>query len=285
MKELMFNWIAELYADAYTNMKIGETVKEAMGGGESSASVACQSVIDMCINQICPAISGIGLAIAIVFFLIALLELSTSERLTLEFFIKFFSKLVISVVLISSCSQLVNACVDFGNALTISLTGPATGGPGYTWEEIKNNYYDSFKEADLAWIFMVIDSLSGILIINIVSKVLTVVIYIVSFTRMLEMGVRGALMPIALGMMSDDGWRGAGGRYIRKFLAVCSQGAVLVLIGELSNTVMLTCSNAMMDFSDGVPATGSFLVLLGVAFASVSLMFKSMGIINDVFGA
>ena len=39
--------------------------------------------------------------------------------------------------------------------------------------------------------------------------------------------------PIAMGLMSDDGWRGAGGRYLKKFLAVCCQSAVLVVIGGL----------------------------------------------------
>ena len=109
-------------------------------------------------------------------------------------------------------------------------------------------------------------------------------------------------MPIACALLSDDGWRGAGGRYIRKFIGICAQGAVMVVIGQLTGGIMgAICSSmkssmrAKVDtaianagtkpgFGLVIDIVESTVAIVGIGVACVSLMFKSIGIVNDVFG-
>lgn len=106
----------------------------------------------------------------------------------------------------------------------------------------------------------------------------------------MEMSVRASFMPIAFALLADDGWRGAGGRYIRKYLAICCQSVVLCMIGGLHsiafNKLILVFNTNIAEggAADGsVP--GAMLFMFGLSFATISLMFKSIGIVNDVFGA
>ena len=59
---------------------------------------------------------------------------------------------------------------------------------------------------------LIITSLVNGMIISLAAMVMEVVSYIIAFSRMLELGVRAAGMPIAMGMLGDDGWRGDGSK-------------------------------------------------------------------------
>lgn len=283
MKDTIIGWVCDLYADTYSNMFLGDIIAEATGAGTGVASSIMDEVREFCIGTIAPGLSAVGVAIAITFFLIALVELSTTERLTLEFFIKFFTKLVVSIFVIALCPEITEACINFGNTITNYLND-IDGASVMSRNEIYDKYWTYFHDTyPVQWLVMVIQALSGILIIFIASMILSVIAYIVSFTRLLELGVRAAFMPIAVSLLSDDGWRGSGGRYIRKFIAICCQGGALVIIGRLTNLAMSACVTTQLSRPD-LSNTMGYLVMLGVGFASASLMFKSIGLINDVFG-
>ena len=256
---------------------------------------------------------GIGLAIALLFFLIALLELITQDRLTIEYFAKFFGRLAISVALILICPTLVEKISDFASAFSTEVSGIDFSG---SFIDGSNNLSDaiSSKEGEindifsgmgegLNWIIMLVEFIMTFCVISIVSLVLMVVAYILALTRIIEMTARGVFLPIAFGLMSDDGWRGAGGRYIRKYVAILCQGAVIVVIAKVMTALMVSVfttqiSQMAANVGDGGFATdlmetaatvgnpiGLLLFLLGICIAGISVMFKSIGIVNDLFGA
>lgn len=282
--EFIKNWVVGLYQNTYENMLLDAKINEAMGNGEGAASVVTSQVLEACINDIAPAFVGIGLALSVLFFLIQLVELGTSERLTFEYFIKFFTKLIIAVALIAYCEDLIKGCVNFGNGF-MNIISNGNLSPGLTPEEMGQRVSEAFDNASgISWIGLLVSSVFSIGIINIVSQGIAAIVYIIGFTRILELGVRGALMPVALGLMADDGWKGSAGRYIKKFIAICAQGGVLMIIGKISNIAMGAAALAG-NYSSEASLSGSFIMLLGVAIATVSVLFKSMSVVNDVFGA
>lgn len=250
------------------------------------------------------AMQGLGVALALLFFIIALLELTTTERLTLEFFIKFFGKLVISVGLIGVCPRITAAISDFATAFTSLVVGSGlTSGtlqltPETRWESTLKAFFVTSTEA-VGWIVMIFEGVIMMLIFCIVFIVLFVISYIIALTRLIEMTVRGVFLPIAFALISDDGWRGAGGRYVKKYVAICCQGAILVMIAKVMTSIL---SAVMADGFDkmtkhsvtggllesmtdmGTPF-GLLIFAVGICIAGVSVMFKSIGIVNDVFGA
>lgn len=275
--------VATWYADSISKCNVGKTISDIMGGGgdgASTISAVSKKAMETCYSLM-GDMSSVGLAIAILFFVMALIELITTERFTLEFFIKFFGKLAVAMILIVNAQPLAEGIVKFGEGLQETIV-VSVEGENYV-DEVRKTAYDAkyneiMNTPGLSLIAVIMDSLT-LLLINMITWVLEAVVYLIAFTRLLEMGVRGIFIPIAIGLMSDDGWHGAGGRYIKKFLAICSQGAVLVAIGVITETAM----RQTLIVKDGMAP--NILIVLGLAFASISLMFKSIGIVNDVFGA
>lgn len=126
------------------------------------------------------------------------------------------------------------------------------------------------------------------------SLAIKVLVYVIAFTRLIELCARGCFIPIAAGLVSDDGWRGAGGRYFRKFLAICSQSAILVVIGKIASYALGTIGNSILTNLPSLVTAGTMgilniggqlAIMIGIGIAMVSVMFKSIGIVNDAFGA
>lgn len=302
--EKTITFLAKFIWGALTNLNIGNTVMDALGyNGGNSASAISAGLKAYALNFQEP-LQAVGAAIAMAFFLIQLLELTTQERFTIEFFIKFFGKLVISIALILACKTITEQLWNFGEAFTSLINKnytTVTAGTtlGNSSEALKDKLNDNSQEGnsdkqqfidaavneykDVNTISLILEFGVVGLVLYLMSLILIIVVYIVSFTRVLEMSVRAVFMPIAFALLSDDGWRGAGGRYIKKFIAICAQGAVLILIGEVASFAILTSMTTVG--SNNGNFLMSIVIDLGIAYAGISMMFRSIGIINDVFGA
>lgn len=156
-------------------------------------------------------------------------------------------------------------------------------------------------------------------IFHIVAMVITLVVMFIVITRVLELYVRGAFLPIAAALMSDDGWKGAGGRYFRKLMSLATQNAVVLVVtnvfGLMAKTTMENefvraitsqtgCTGTPSDphqtladiaickaCLDEIPAPISLpffkpmLLCIVICVAGISLMFKANAIVDDLWGA
>lgn len=292
------DWAGKIY-DLFQKMNIAKIIMGALGVGDSTMSSISKSLINFSVSA-SEIFQGLGLALALLFFLIAMLELITQDRFNLEFFIKFFGKLVLSIALITVSTTLTHGIIVFGDKLAVvtqdfvKTQSFGDGDSAYTYSDEDETYNPDTDAGRKAYVKEVEDTdpklWDGIMtllqyfIFWIFTQILTVVIYIVCMTRLIEMATRAIFMPIAFALLSDDGWRGAGGRYIRRFLAICAQGAVIAVIGIVGQFIIIAGPLSIgADGNGGIMMR--FLITLGCCFATVSLMFKSIGIINDVFGA
>ena len=150
------------------------------GGVMASAEAQMRTIITNGMN----AMQGVGLAIALLFFIISMIELAQSERFTLEVFIKFFAKLVIAIALIFYCDKLITGIHDFGGVLTDWVAGINLAGQGFDGDtKIINNYnYENNGHFFLAatkgvgWIMMIFE---GVLI-TLIMIIVCLVVYIIS---------------------------------------------------------------------------------------------------------
>lgn len=276
-------------------------------------------------SNVIPAMASLGMAIAVVFWMVGFIEMVTEDRMSPEMFIKSFAKLAISIFLCAYASDIANAIRLFGDALMDEIAGLISGlnfggvsgldpflsseenplenvfatlslpkdvlkvtlsdGPSMDLDKYAEKLATENGDMNFLAVYGLTFSLMPLLIITAFAMVL--VCFIVQATRILEMGVRSAFLPIAFGLIADDGWRGAGGRYIKKYIAICSQGAVLVLIGHLTTLLMNTTIQTTLVADNGGIFTFYYGagMCLAVGIACVSVMFKSIGFINDVFGA
>lgn len=270
-------------------------------GGTGNAGTAAKSVSDLSaqLNNlitggggIINAMKGVGFALAALFFLISMIELINQDRLTIELFVKFFARLAVGVAAVSYSDEIYRLCSSFGAALTREITTAFEASAQFNVPTNIGQLINSKHSGIFEAIGCLVSVALGMLPCYLVGFIVLILTYVIAFTRLLEMGARGCFLPIAMGLMSDDGWRGAGGRYLKKFIAVCSQSAALVVIAGLSSYLLGTLAQTVID---GIVATGGDIdigtlagnvaLMCGVGVAMVSAMMKSIGIVNDVFGA
>lgn len=287
---------------------------------------------NLVINQLMPATAGVGLAIAVVFFLISVIGLVTEDRFTPEFLVKFFAKLAIAIAVILWSDSILKAMIEFGDAfgnmfsnitnnVNLGVNGVSAGNAyndyvssviahvstatGYTFEGNINPFEGKWKKTGggdaVGLIYCIGMALSmnfssGLIIMFscILIPALQGSIMFVQLSRYIELYARGAFLPIAGAVMSDDGWKGAGGRYFKKLFALCTQSAAI----SLSCVIISVCEQAYL--ADAlVEATGSAsgpiaivgvgpkVILMGgiIAIAGIAFMFKSLNLMNDLWGA
>lgn len=240
-------------------------------------------------TKVIEGLTAVGLSIVAVFFLISLIELAMQDRMTIEMFIKHFSKAAIGVAVVSASSQLFTGITAFGTELSTTVQGVLGPNNVGNWSSGLTGVAKEINKANPSvfdQIGVYASVIGTIVPLYLVCLAITVVTYMIAFTRLIELCARGCFLPIAAGLMADDGWRGSGGRYIKKLIAVCSQVAVLIVISTISATILAKIADGVVDgLKKNYSDITNLLYLIGAGLAMVSAMFKSMGIVNDVFGA
>ena len=260
-----------------------------------------QSVVDAFVYPIIDALKPTGYALVMLFFIISLVELAMSERMTLEYMIKYFSKLVIGYAAVYWSDEIYDKVRSLGVGLT-NFIGGYGGMTSTAYTDALQEPFEAFVEngGAASWIPLLAASLLIGGFILLISFAVMAAVFINIFTWVLEMGVRGIFLPVACALLSDDGWRGAGGRYLKKFLGVCSQGMVMTAVMLLLRTVVTGVVNSLtdnlaesltsdagavancMEFIGSVSITS--VILIAIMIAGVGVMMKSMSIVSDVFG-
>ena len=266
------------------------------GSGDASYISTIQTSLTSFVENAIEGLKPVGFAITLLFFLTSIIELAKEERLTIEVFVKHFSRFFIAAAFIVNADKIYDALYNIGNGLGVYIQTylESTGASPLDDANWANYMTKKLFEADVAALPVdeSLDMVKGItnlasvlpsgLLLCLGASAMLAVMYFIAFSRLLEMSIRGIFIPVAMGLLADDGWRGAGGRYLKKFLAVCAQVAVLVAISSVATYIITTASDSILGGED---VMGALVILLGIGFAMVSAMFKSIGITNDVFGA
>ena len=276
--------------------------KETQGGG---AIGIIQGYLTTGVRDGMKSLQSFGYSICTMFFLIQLIELAMSEQFTLEYFIKYFSKLVVGYIAVYFAPEIFEKLINLGNALADAVGKiNILGNYGEDNVDIQAELYNTFDNVTRnsgvgVAVILLMFSILMVFPLLIAALCEYVVVYIILATRIFEMAIRGLFLPVALALLSDDGWKGSGGRYLKKFLAICVQGSVLVLIGKISTAAQTYATIAQAEgigtATESSTLGETFLIVLNsakilcvaiaIAAAAISIMFKSINVVNDVFGA
>lgn len=275
MSDGIKKWIEEMLGSIVENAGLGKTIENNIS---KTYGILDDGGTAM---EIMNAIVPVGMAICILFFLLALNDLAMSDRMNLEMFIKFFSKLAIGAFFCMNCKYLVN----LGLGLTDWVKGIVITAKDTTVPDDLGKIDVTGLLSGGQWILTVLAvGLIG-LVLQLAFAVAAACAMVACFSRIMEIGLRTAFLPIAIGFVSEDGWKGAGGRYLKKYMALCVQGPAMIVIAKLQTAII---TQPLKAFIAGTGSSAQLLTsvipLIGITFATVGLLFKSIGVINDVFG-
>lgn len=226
------------------------------------------------------AIMPVALMLLCIYFLIALMDKFSSENFTWEQMVRQMCMFLLGFFLIDRGFELLNLLFELGVDFVNTVNDWIQGDMGNT--SLSDEIIKQYKEAKFSSFKIVNEVLKfGYLILPwALSWVLGLCVKIICYTRLIEIYIRAAFAPIAFSDFFHNGFQGSGWRFLKSFLAVCLQGAVILCIGAVFSALMPVIFNLSGD-TDFFPAMGRYLAILA---AAVMLMFKSLSLTKEFVG-
>lgn len=139
----------------------------------------------------------------------------------------------------------------------------------------------------LAGIYEVLDSIVPVLALIIpwlVTLICEAIVKIVTLTREIEIYTRAAFLPVALGD-SYNGVTSGGARFLKNFLAVCLQGALIVVILIIADAMSAAYITNISVSGSGIDAImGVVIMPIIYRVAATGLILKSMPLAKEICG-
>ena len=205
----------------------------------------------------------IGYLLLMLYFVLELLDLTTKESFSLEQLLKMTIKLFIGILLIANGFDILFRLVEFSDGLIMSTIG---GVDSESTSIAKALIYSELEP--LPWyeaIFYPFQRLGDV----VRGGLLTVIYKFMIYGRVIEIAVRALFAPVAMANIYQGGLNSSGMRYLKKFLAICLQGAIMYACVIVTVTIQSNIGD---------------LEGLILALVSISVMIKSKSWANDVVG-
>lgn len=274
------NLIMAMY-DAACGDKLIEDTADILSISDCRTSIggAFSGFIDGGAKLAYTSLTSVALSLIVMYFLFSITDKVAQGQMTIEIFVPEFIKLLAAAFLVLEGYNFFKLLISLGESIT------KTVGNSFTNDRTTNNLrYMVETNADDSAIVQV--SVLAVLIIPTIFGLLArLSIYVVCIGRALEIIVRLALSPIAVADVFGNGLNSGGFRYIKKFLAVTLQGAVIVVIIHIMGTLNATLAIPPDNDTSVSALFGNLMKVVFVNLAGVSLIIKSQSIVNDVVGA
>ena len=209
----------------------------------------------------------IAYALIILYFAMKVLEMATEDRLSLAIFLRTTIWLILSLMLVNNSLSLATKFIEFSNALFSALQDGFVDGTGAN-VRILQEWLDKLSEKRQLSVLVGYTIELGIM--QLAKGAGDLVMWFFVWHRVIEMGIRGAFLPIGIANMFDDLRRSIGFLYMKKFMAACLRGCVLLCCLILIKAVSVT--------------SGSVWLTIQITFGAIVVMIKSSSISQDVVG-
>lgn len=247
------------------NVTLGKDMKEVITGNTTTDMMKSMKPVYTDI------VSPVGEALIVLFFLIELIDKTTKDNFSVEHFFKLMLKVVIAKFLIENGWDILTGCINVGSNLAGAITSDPKGLTSKS--KVLDQYAKEIQETNtignlgmiiqwfLPWVFAWI------------SKMICIVI---CWGRMIELGVRAVTAPISMADIFQDGTHSGGFRYLRKFLGVCLQAAVIMIVIQVSGIIQ--------DLIIGKDTVTMFKAVV-VGLSTCMLVVRSQQFASDLVGA
>lgn len=249
-------------------------------GGKFSAALSVVSRLNK--NVIQP----IAVMLLFIYFMIALVDKMSSENFTWEQLWRQMAMLLAAKYLIENGFDLLKLLFELGMAVaskvesfTVSLSQNPDSG---VTDETAKVIIEGFKEGlGLGGIMKVFESMIlfiYLLIPWLLSWIMRLCVSIICYSRIIEIYARATFAPIALSDFFHSGLQSGGWRYLKNFLAVSLQGAMLLVIAVIFSALF---KQLTVDEQNLFSFIGTYLAFFASA---IMLMFKSLSLTKELLG-
>lgn len=233
------------------------------------------------------AIQPIAIMLMLIYFIIALVDKASSENFTWEQWGRQMCMFLASFYLINHGFDIMKLLFELG--LSLSSDVYALVRSDLTAEDkldVVTKVIETFRESTGVPTKFLKDIVLFIYLLVpwLLCWVMGLVVKIICYTRIIEIYVRAVFAPIALSDFFHSGLQGAGWRFLKSFLAVCIQGAMILVIAALYSA-LFNVATGSVDESLAIEGLFKFLgVFVALMASACMLMFKSLGLSREMLG-
>ena len=253
------------------------------------------SVFGSIMGVIRPLYEGIkvfGVMLLFIYFLVSLIDKSCTENVSLEQMGRQFVMLIVAKLLIDHGFYLMESLFSFGSEATKMVDVHSFATTEMDVQALVNTFLTQsedglpsiLKALNVSYVLV----FCQLLLPWLGSWLMRLAVFVVGFSRLIEIYTRAALCPIALADFFQHGLQGAGWRFLKSFLAICLQGLTMMIIMAVFS-VLFSHVPDIVRLIYGDPEGGVNLffyigIFLMIYASTVMLLFKSLTLTKELVG-
>ena len=275
MFDSMFDAIEEWMRDLLTGMVTSNLTTMFTDVNEKTGEVATQvgmtpqgwnsniyNMVQSLSNSVIVPIAGIIITMVLCYELISMLtERNNLHDVDTWMFFKYFFKMWVAVFLVSNTWTITMAVFDVGQSVVNSAAGTISGSTAIDISSFTSTISTTMESMELGELFVL---MLETFILSFCMKVMSVLIMVIMFGRMIEIYLYTSVAPIPFATMSNREWGQMGTNYFRGLFALAFQAfLMMVCVGIYAALV------ASIELTDNVHSA-----LFGVAAYTIILCFS-----------
>ena len=284
LSDWLTGWLKELLIDGIlgnleglfdtVNAKVGE-ISVQVGTAPAEWNAGVFSLIRQLSETVILPIAGLILTFVATYELIQMLiDRNNLHDIDYWIFFKWIFKTAISILILSNTFNIVMAVFDVSQSVIADAAGLVQGSTDVT--------PDMLAELETTLEGMGLGPLLGLfmqsMLISVAMPVMSIVIFVITYGRMLEIYMLTSLAPIPVATLSNRELGGTGQNYLRSLFAVGFQG-LLILVCVAIYAVLI------QNIATGGDPIGAIWGAMGYTVLLTFMLFKTGGIAKSVFGA
>ncbi len=275
IKEMLQGWVLDNLSTMFTdvNDKVG-TIAGEVGQTPSSWNAGIFSMIDNLSDTVMIPIAGMIISAILCYELISMvMDKNNMHDMGSEFFFRYLIKACIAVMLLSYTSDITMAIFDVGNHIVTRAAGVISGSTAIdvtsTLQTMFNNQISTIGIGEL--IGLGIETM----IVSLCMKIMSVLITVVLYGRMIEIYFYISVAPVPFATLSNREWGGIGTNYIKGLAALAFQGFfIMVCVGIYS--VLVASITVATNLHTALWSIAAYTVILCFSLFKTGSLAKSI---------
>ena len=277
MRQLLFGMVTSNLTNMFTdvNQKTGEIASQ-VGQTPQGWNASIFSMIRSLSNSVIIPIAGMIITFILCYELISMVTSANNMHDVDTFmFFKYFFKMWVAVWIVSHTFDMVMAIFDVGQHVVNSAAGVIGGSTAIDISSLVGQMSTTMQTMEMGeLVLLALETL----LVSFGMKVMSVIITVVLYGRMIEIYLYSSVAAIPFATMSNREWGQIGNNYLRGLLALAFQGFFIMVCVAIYAVLVST-----MQISDNMHSA-----LFGIAAYTVMLCFallKTGSLSKSVFNA
>jgi hypothetical protein len=228
IKDLLIGWIESNLTNMFTdvNDKVGIIASE-VGKTPSTWNGSIYTMIRGLSESVIVPIAGIIITFVLCYELISMItEKNNMHEMDTWMFFKWFFKAAVAIYLVTNTFDIVMAVFDIGQNVI-------TGAGGYISGSTSIDIDATLASMQASMDAMSIGELLGLsietLLISLCLKIMSILITVILYGRMIEIYCTVSVAPIPIATMSNNEWGSIGTNYLKGLFALAFQGFLIMI--------------------------------------------------------